>query len=434
MTKTEIFIEKAKKVHVERYDYSKTDYVNNSTPVLIGYNGNFYKITPANHLKGSNIEKMKTFYDLNKFIDKSNSVHNFKYDYTKTEFRILKEKVWIKCKSHGDFYQKAIEHIKGHGCPKCGKESFVKITRKKPSELTELINIKWKNRFEYINLNDTITTKTLLKIICPKHGLFEKSVGNHLHYGCNKCSHELLSQNSSFTQEEIIDKFNKKWNNFYDYSKFEYVKYTQKSIIICPIHGEFQQAAQHHMKSGCKSCGYEYISTLRRFSKEEFIEKCISIHGNYYDYSKVEYKNSRTEIKIICPKHGEFKQKSGSHLMGYGCKTCCESRGEKIIRIFLENEKIEYTKEKKFEGCENRTLLPFDFYLPKYNMLIEFDGIQHFQAFDFFGGEEALESLKLRDEIKTNFCKENNINLLRISYKEINKIEEILKISLKINE
>lgn len=108
-----------------------------------------------------------------------------------------------------------------------------------------------------------------------------------------------------------------------------------------------------------------------------------------------------------------------------GCPICSSSKGEKIIREYLENNSINFKQEHKFEDCKNKRSLPFDFYIPQYNLCIEFDGIQHFKANNYFG-EKEFELTQKRDNIKNSYCKKNNINLLRIPYWEIDSIEDIL--------
>lgn len=111
---------------------------------------------------------------------------------------------------------------------------------------------------------------------------------------------------------------------------------------------------------------------------------------------------------------------------GSNCPICNESKGEKTISNILEKNSIHYEREKTFIGCKNKTLLPFDFYLPSENILIEFDGVQHQQPIELFGGEKIFQETQIRDAIKTKFAKENNITLLRIPYTEFNNIENII--------
>ena len=104
----------------------------------------------------------------------------------------------------------------------------------------------------------------------------------------------------------------------YDYSKVNYINKDSKIIIICPEHGQFEQIANNHMRGkGCAKCKPNY-----KLSQTDFIEKSILIHGNYYDYSKVNYVRNKDKVTIICPRHGEFVQEANSHLQGVGCKKC----------------------------------------------------------------------------------------------------------------
>jgi len=166
-----------------------------------------------------------------------------------------------------------------------------------------------------------------------------------------------------------------------------------------------------------------------------FIKKSNIIHNYKYNYSEVEYINNKTKVKIICPKHGIFNQKPNDHLMGHGCPICKESYGEKQIGIFLDNNNIRYIRQKKFKNCKNIKVLPFDFYLPEYNMCIEFDGIQHFKKIDKWGGENNYKLIMLKDNIKNNYCKNNNIYLLRIKYNDdiITILEKYLNKGHKID-
>jgi len=207
----------------------------------------------------------------------------------------------------------------------------------------------------------------------------------------------------------------------YDYSLSVYIKAKTKVKIICPTHGIFEQTPNNHVLGGygCNQCSY--LS-----STKDFIKKSIKIHGNKYDYSKVEYKNNKTYIKIICPKHGEFMQRPANHLTGYGCAVCKESTGELKIASELEKLNIEFIRQKSFPNCLRQKNLLFDFYLPKHNICIEYDGRQHFEEIELFGGKEYLKLLQESDKIKNYYCKNNKIKLLRISHVNYNNIENLL--------
>ena len=267
-------------------------------------------------------------------------------------------------------------------------------------------------KYNYSKVNYISNTKSVI-INCEKHGDFNQTPAVHLRGGgCNLCNLEkrsILNRSNNF---EFINKSNNIHNHKYDYSKVNYVNNKTPIIIICKEHGEFTQEPRSHIlnKSGCPTCANQNINT------NIFIKKCIEIYGKYYDYSMVNYKNSKSKVKIICPKGHTFECTPGNHKMGNGCPICRESKGEREIRKYLESNKIEYKREHRFIDCKYKRPLPFDFYLPNYNICIEFDGEQHFTKFRFEVDESKLEFRKLKDNIKNNYCKENNIILIRISY------------------
>lgn len=101
----------------------------------------------------------------------------------------------------------------------------------------------------------------------------------------------------------------------YDYSKVEYKSAREKVCIICPIHGEFWQAPSNHLSGNrCPKCAADLRASNKRLTTEEFIRRAKEIHGDIYDYSKVEYKGYLEKVCIVCPEHGEFWQRPGNHL------------------------------------------------------------------------------------------------------------------------
>jgi len=169
-----------------------------------------------------------------------------------------------------------------------------------------------------------------------------------------------------------------------------------------------------------KKISYEK-SAPKRFLK--YLDNFKKVHRDKYGYSKSIYSNNHTKIEIICPKHGSFLQKPLNHSRGEGCPICDESKGEKKVRYYLEDHNIKYEVQKRFKDCRNKNTLPFDFYLPDYNSLIEYDGKQHFDKTLKFYSDRLVEN----DKIKTNWAKKNKIKLIRIHYKKFNEIEKILE-------
>lgn len=271
------------------------------------------------------------------------------------------------------------------------------------------------NKYDY-SLVEYINNETKVKIICPEHGIFEQTPNSHLRHKCFRCSADKFLSNTI----EFIKKANNIHDNKYNYSLVDYKVANKKIKIICPEHGIFEQMPYSHLKGkGCCKC----FAKNKCESNEEFIKKALKIHGDKYDYSSIKYENVVNKMTIICKLHGKFEQSASYHLRGIGCPICRESKGEKTIFNILKSKNINFDREKKFIDCRNILPLPFDFYLPTYNMCIEFDGKQHFIQHKLW---ENLEDIQKRDEIKNIYCKKNNITLIRFNYKELNIIEEKL--------
>lgn len=164
-----------------------------------------------------------------------------------------------------------------------------------------------------------------------------------------------------------------------------------------------------------------------KLTNTEFITKANIKHNNLYDYSITKYDGSSNKVDIICKKHGIFTQIANTHLYGCGCSKCNNSIGELMIENFLLRNNINFIEQYKFDDCFNKSKLPFDFYLPDFNICIEYDGEFHYKDFGF----NDLEYQKNNDNIKNNFCEKTNIKLIRIPYTERNNINEILSSEIK---
>lgn len=131
------------------------------------------------------------------------------------------------------------------------------------------------------------------------------------------------------------------------------------------------------------------------------------------------YKNGQTYCKCKCDCGNESIVYIGNLKQGYTQSCGCMegiSAGERLIKGILEDNNIKFVPQKRFNDCKNVLPLPFDFYLPDYNTLIEFDGIQHFKPIEYFGGEEEFKRRQNNDAIKNKYCKDNKINLIRLPY------------------
>lgn len=239
---------------------------------------------------------------------------------------------------------------------------------------------------------------------------------------CKVCYEESKKKRIQKNIERAIEIHNGK----YDYSLTLYDKVKDKTKIICPEHGIFEQCIWNHLKGrGCPHCAREEKTD----SKIDTINKFKEVHGEEYDYSLVEYVNDKTKVKIVCLKHGVFEQAPMKHKCGQGCSKCRMSHGERSVKRFLDENNILYESQKKFDECKNLAKLPFDFYLPKFHVCIEYDGEQHFEP-RFTKSKKSFsnfEKIKKNDSIKNKFCADNGMEILRIPYFEKDNIEIILK-------
>lgn len=435
---TEDFIEKAKLVHGEKYDYSKVNYVNNSTNVIIicPEHGEFLQ-HPNNHIHGQGCPKCGRInggknrkIGTENFIKKAKEIHGDKYDYSKVEYDTYNSEVCIICPEHGEFWQNPGVHIGGSGCPKCSLKNRTQTIDSFIKKAKEIHGDKYDySKVEYIN------SKTKVCIICPEHGEFWQTPSNHLRgQECPKCACKNNAQNRTIGTEEFITRARKIHDGKYDYSKTEYKTCFDKVCIICPEHGEFWQECHNHLKGqGCPKCAKEQIASNQFLSKDTILKRFNEIHGNKYDYSKFEYNGICEKSCIICPEHGEFWQTPHIHLKGSGCPKCKSSTLENEIRLFLDRNKINYIYQyfPKFlnNGGGHQSL---DFFLPEYNIAIECQGMQHFKPVKLFGGDKQLIKQIRLDKKKKLLCESNNINVLyfsRYKYKPngvISSLKELL--------
>lgn len=274
------------------------------------------------------------------------------------------------------------------------------------------------NKYDY-SKTEYINNLTKTCVICPKHGEFLITPKDHKRgNGCPKCKFEKLKQLKSDTQETFLKKYKNKYGGeMYDTSKVEYEKSNMKICLICHQkdkfgneHGEFWMTP-NSLLMGCKcpKCSKVYHQTT-----DEFIAEARHVHGDKYDYSKVEYVNAKTKVCIICPEHGEFWQLPYAHLKGQGCPKCSMSHMENNISQLLKENNIGFEYETNLNGLLKR--MSIDFYIPAYNLAIECQGGQHFySAFNRHDEEKACTIHKKvleRDIKKKDVLIKNNIKTL----------------------
>ena len=169
-------------------------------------------------------------------------------------------------------------------------------------------------------------------------------------------------------------------------------------------------------RTQCPKCKANKISLAQRKTEELFKSELEAKHGGNLT-SESKYVNTHTKVTFRCKKcKKSFEAEPNSVLRLSGCPNCIEYKGETYISEYLNKNSIAYETQKTFPGCKHKRNLPFDFYLPQENLLIEYDGRQHLEPIEFFGGVASFEQQVIRDNIKNDYAKHNSIRLIRIPY------------------
>lgn len=314
-------------------------------------------------------------------------------------------------------------------CPFCSGNNK-KTTDMYKSEVLKLVGNEYSVLEEYVNTN------TPIKMKHNKCG-HEYSVSPHNFIGtpnrdgrrCPKCSKHLkfgIDDIAKFIKDKYGDEYillSKTYKNNHTYLDFKH--------SIC---GTIFKSTFMNMKKEfchCPICNATSLTTLK-----SFLEDVEKLGNGEYKCISEEYKGVDYKVKMIHKKCGtEYIVRPSRFLQGDRCPRCgcSRSKGEEIISNVLKENKIEFLTQKKFEDCTDSRLLTFDFFIPKYNILIEFDGEQHFRPYRSRSNNvEKFKTTVRHDEIKTNFCKSNNYHLLRIPYTEIYNTKELINKLIKL--
>lgn len=301
--------------------------------------------------------------------------------------------------------------LRGSGCPKCALLKNAKRASKtheqyviEVSKVNPDINVLGK----YINNS----TKILYR--CKNGHEWSAIPTSILHgHGCPKCSGKIKKSHNEYVEQLSKIKPNIKVLDTYINAK-------TRILHKCKICGyEWMSSPDNviHNNIGCHYCSGK-IKHHEQYVKEVFeINPHIDVVGKYID--------AHTKILHRCNIDGyEWYAAPHNIIHGRGCPKCKFSHGERAVEMYLDKHRINYIQQYRFSDCKNKIPLSFDFYLPDNNVCIEYDGRQHYESIDCFGGEEYLQYVIQNDNIKTKYCEDNNIALLRIKYD--NDVNEVL--------
>lgn len=405
-------------------------YINAKTPILHKclIDDYYWPIMPTNALKGQGCPLCKT-RRISEVLKKPHNIYVEECANINPNIEVVG--VYInaitpilhRCKIDGYEWSTAPTHIlSGTGCPLCAnsikrtQEEYVLLLAQQ-NPMVEVID-------EYINVKTPITH------YCKKHQIFWKTSPECVLNGCGcpECGKEKIGEKNRKEHNEYLQ-------NLYairDDIEVRGIYIDSKTPILhyCKRHNQEWMIRPYNALAGqgCPMCRGDKISESLTKDNQWYIEKLKTVHPDIIVID--EYIDYDTPIRHLCKKHNYAWYSSPHNVFrNNGCPKCVVYKCENLISIWLDNQNIEYISQYKFKDCRDKKPLPFDFYLPQYNVCIEYDGRQHFEPVDFAGkGEEwALENLKItqyHDEIKTNYCRDNNIHLLRIAY--FQNIEEEL--------
>lgn len=343
---------------------------------------------------------------------------HFKYINKRTDVTVL-------CPKHGYFTINAWNHLRGQGCKECGLETISKKLRKSKEQFQKDLDNKCDGKYEAIG--EYVKENIPIKIRCRTCGnefvgkpidlLFNRKV-------CDKC--KVIYNKKEFKKDELIELFNQTHNQKYDYSILEdKIYYMSDNIdVICPKHGKFTTNVRRHLiKNGCKLCGYEKWNQARIVGVDVFRERLFDVNPNIL-FNNDDYIDTNTRMIFTCKKCGRTFYRTPTNIIFANpyCPNCesDKSRLEKEIKEFLEDNNIEYIYNCGKSYLDWIGKKRIDFYLPKYYIGIECQGLQHFEMVEYFGGEDGLKETQRRDREKKEICEKNNIKLLYYSNLHIN--------------
>ncbi len=259
---------------------------------------------------------------------------------------------------HGEFLQQAKVHLRGSGCKICGANKRSEKKRLPIEEVLKRFHEKHGDRYSYEKMKYRSAMEKII-IICPDHGEFNQTPQEHfLGTGCKGCQDrtwtDKVRERHNLTTNDFVARANEIHNNYYDYSRVSFDKFSDEVLIICSQHGEFIQRPKTHLSgSGCPKCAYEKNSIARSLTFTEFAQRASKIHGQY-QYSKQTWTSSSDKTEIVCPEHGPFLQRPHAHLQGRGCPACGQAkRGlsrkssqDQIVKVFLRvhGKKYDYSR------------------------------------------------------------------------------------------
>lgn len=342
------------------------------------------------------------------------------------EYITSQTKIHHYCLKCGYVWEVApITILRNHGCPICALE---KISTSRKLDYNNVVGrIQTQNPYVLVLSKDYISSADKFQCQCKICGyIWNSRVSNLMKgHGCPKCAPKINGEKKRKTPEQFSKQIYDNFNGTIILNE-EYTTAANKISATCTVCNYSWKPQAHSLEEGygCPKCAGN-----APISNDEFVER-VKDTKNPSLIIKSEYIDSSTYIDVECTIcHYEWEMKPANIQSGNGCPKCRRSLGELRIEKFLIDNNINFNAQKTYSGLVGikGNLLSYDFYLPQYNLLTEFQGEQHERPIEFFGGEERFQIQQEHDKRKRNYAKLHNINLLEIWYYDIDQIEEILE-------
>ena len=259
------------------------------------------------------------------YLERARKIHGDTYDYSKTVYKSALDKITITCKIHGDFTLRTRNHVDNkQGCKKCSRILSGAKSRKNTQYFIEKSKKCHGDRFDYSKSEYTKSNEKIV-VTCKIHGDFNVTANNHLKGfgGCSACKSEAVSQRMAKTHNEFISESEAIHKGLYDYTETKYLRSNKEVDIRCRIHGIFSMTPSSHLRGcGCQACGRIRTKEGIKKSHEDFIKDCLKVHGNRFSYDKTFYKGTFNKVTVTCRTHGDFNVKPSNFLNQKGCPKC----------------------------------------------------------------------------------------------------------------
>ena len=329
------------------------------------------------------------------------------------DYKCTHTKIKHKCSKGHIYEQTPAHHLNKQGCPYCANNK---------NKIPEEYYNECKGKGLDLPIEDYVNSRTKIKHKCSKGHIYNQIPNNHLNgQGCPICTGIIKKNNNLYYYNECKEKG-------LDLPIEDYVNATTKIKHKCSIGHIYEQTPNSHLRGrGCPVCKGSFMKTSK-----EYYNEC---KNKGLDLPIENYINANTKIKHKCITCGNYyTQTPSNHLQNYGCPICNESHGERYIRNYLDKHNIKYISQKKFHDLKDKTYLSYDFYLPDYKILIEYQGIQHYESIKFNGKNKSdLEKQQKHDILKREYAKDKGYKLLELHYSLDNqeKVNKYLKRRIK---